>query len=151
MNALRAELKQTIVPDTIEKLSHIAFKRPHRLRVISRELLGKRLETLNRPMHALSLAARVRIKYERSIETRHDDAADSVMQDAIAHARFCDVSPLRVANDEARVRTVLVSPTYQIGMKLQEMLLEMFREHERILLAHLPFLELAPCSKQIFF
>ncbi len=94
--------------DAVKEFPYIALERPHSLRVVPRELLCERLETFNRSMYALGLPARIRIKYERSVETRRYDSANGVVQNAISHACLGNMSQLRILDEKTCVRTVLV-------------------------------------------
>ncbi len=59
-------------------------------------------------MHALRLSARVRIEYERSVETRSDNATDGVVKDTVTHARLGDMPQFRILDEKTRVWTMFV-------------------------------------------
>ena len=73
-----------------------------------------------------------------------------MMKHSVANRRLVYLSPLRVADGKAFIRSVPVGFGRYIAMQCKDILFQVFLEQQNICLVPFVALELVPCRKQIF-
>jgi hypothetical protein len=94
------ELEKDFVVNVGEELYNIALERIRRPLAICRPPADKLSQSPNAAMCSLVESARIRVVYETSVKEVVHYAEDGLVYNAVAHARFMDVPPLRIGNIE---------------------------------------------------
>jgi hypothetical protein len=100
----------------IEEFSDIAFQYKTWRSVILAYLPRHAFKSRDAPMRAKSDAAGKRTRDECRLENGIDNGKYGVMQNAITHQGFMDMSLLRIMNVKAIIRPVPISPALQFPM-----------------------------------
>ena len=95
--------------NTGKELADVAFKHPAGAGVVFGDLIGKAPESVHRPVCTLAYSAGVTFIYESAVEERVKLAIQSVVEQAVAHRGFVDVTGLGVGNFKMLVSAVFVS------------------------------------------
>lgn len=91
-----------------EEFSNVALEHPAGAGIIFRYLASEGAKAVHRSVRALPYSAGIGVGDEQSVKEWVEDTIEGVVQEPVAHARFVDVTRLRVANFEMLVRAVLI-------------------------------------------
>lgn len=134
----------------IKELPDIELKHPNRLRTVTRKRPRELPEPFSGRMCAFANARRTRVKDERSIKKRREDAMDRVMKHPVTHGGLGDLATLRVMDDESGILAVRILSTGKVSCELQQMLFHPLRECQHVRFFHLPPLKFPPRGENIF-
>lgn len=136
--------------DCREELSHVCLEGKTRLGIVLTHCPDESIESRKRAVRPFANAAGVRVKNERPIKERIEDAIECVMDNPVADGRFVDLSRFWVGDREQSVRAVTIGLIEKRGAQPKEVAFEVSFETLHVWPRSFAATEFAPAGVKIF-
>ena len=136
--------------NAVKEFPYVAFQDKTRIRTIFTHRAKHLCQIFNAFMRALTDSARKRGRNEDRLKKWIQNSKKCVVEHSISHRRFVYMSPLRVANVKARIRSMPICFVSQFPLQFKNMLFEILLKSQNIRLPTLIAPEFVPRQKQVF-
>ena len=135
--------------NTIKKLLNIAFQSKTRFCVVFTNLARHIFKSKYSFMISFSDSTRKRCWDKSRFKYHIQDTKHGVMNNAISHSRFMDMSHFWVANIKACIRTMFIRFAFQLAVQFKNILFKIKLKFSHIWLSSLSFFKSLPRYEKI--